>query len=180
MNDRNTKVKIPIDDFEIRICTTDHFSDIIRIQDEAFDALSSPDLLRRNTDEMLMDCLNPPHVTIGAWYNGELAGISILYYPGDDESDNLSLYLKNVDTKGLKSANYKLCIVKPKYRGNSLQYELGKILEQMAVKSGVKLMCATVHPDNIYSINNVLKLGFIYNRTLTKYGLERNLYYKFI
>lgn len=180
MNDRNTREKIPVEEFDISICTTEHFSDIIQIQDEAFETLSSPDLLRKNTAEMLLDCLNPPHVTLGAWYKGELAGISILYYPKKDESDNLSAFLENVDVKGLKSANNKLCIVRSQYRGNSLQYEMGKILEHMAAKSGVKIMCATAHPDNTYSVNNLLKLGFIYNRTLTKYGLERNLYYKFI
>lgn len=180
MKDKKLEVKIPINEFDISICTSKHFNDIIQIQDEAFKKLLSTDILRKNTNKMLMDCLKPPHITLGAWYNGELAAFSILYYPRSNDPDNLSLSLENIDTKEVKSANNKLCIVRPKYRGNSLQYELGKLIEHSAGKSGVKLMCVTVHPDNLHSIDNILKLGYIYNRTLTKYGYKRNLYYKFI
>lgn len=172
-------VKIPINEFKIHLCTSNHFNDIIQLQNEAFSTLLS-DILRRNTNEMLRDCLKAPHITLGAWYNGELAAFSILYYPKDNESDNLSLYLENVNINGVKSANNKLCIVNSKYRGNSLQYELGKLIEDIAIKSNIKLMCVTAHPENLHSINNLLKLGFIYNRTLIKYGFQRNLYYKFI
>jgi RimJ/RimL family protein N-acetyltransferase len=154
-------------------------NDILLLQKETIASLPSPEILRENTAEMLSECLAPPHYTVGAWYNGVFVGFSVLYYPHDD-AENLSLSLEGVDLTGLKTANNKLCIVREGYRGNALQYHLGKMLEQHAKNSGTNLLCATVSPKNQYSINNMLRLGFRYNRTLMKYGFERNLYYKFI
>jgi GNAT superfamily N-acetyltransferase len=128
---------------------------------------------------MLTECLNAPHYTVGAWYEGELAGFSVLYYP-HDKAEDLSLYLEGVEINGLKAANNKLCIVRKEYRGNELQYRLGMLLEKHARETGTELLCVTVSPKNTPSINNVLRMGFVYNRTLEKYGFERNLYYKYL
>jgi len=175
----NTIMKIQFEDFVIERCTPKDLKEILEIQNETLSDLPSADILRENTLQMLEECLNPPHLTIGAWYKGVLAAFSVLYYPHDDQ-ENLSLYLKSVDVNGLKTANNKLCIVRKDFRGNSLQYRLGMILERHAIDTETKLLCATVSPKNQFSINNVLRLGFVYNRTLNKYGFERNLYYKFI
>lgn len=100
-------------------------------------------------------------------YNNELAAFSMLYYLGPDE-ENLMVNLTGIDCTGLKDANYKLCIVKHDYRGNSLQYRLCLELIERAKKSGVDILCVTASPDNPYSIKNIEKLGFIYNRTFEK------------
>ncbi len=175
-------MKIQFDKFTIKQCSIDYLEEILRMQEEAILTLPSADLLRKNTPEMLRSCLLKPHFTIGAFYEDILAAISILYVPGDSE-ENLAQYLVGVDKDGLKTANYKLCIVREQFRGNRLQYNLGVILEQYAVEENVKLICATVSPKNSHSIHNIIELGFIYNRTIPvqKYGgVERNLYYKFI
>lgn len=172
-------MKIPFSDFVVRPCTQRDLEDILRIQYEALSDLPSPDILRENTPGMLEECLNYPHFTIGAWYEEKLVAFSVLYYPHDD-NENLSILLKDVDVSGLESANNKLCIVSKEFRGNSLQYHLGLIIEQHAISKGTNLLCATVSPHNPYSINNIVRLGYIYNRTLIKYGFERNLYYKLI
>lgn len=172
-------MKIQFDNFIIKQCTTSDLNEILVIQNETLVDLSSVDILRENTLQMLEECLCPPHLTLGAWYKGELAAFSVLYYPHDDK-ENLSIHLKSMDVSGLKTANNKLCIVRKDFRGNSLQYHLGLILECHAVRTGTKLLCATVSPKNSYSINNILRLGYVYNRMLNKYEFERNLYYKFI
>ena len=128
---------------------------------------------------MLRNCLNSPHYSIGAYYNGKLAGFAILYLPEHDE-ENLAMKLKSVDTSMMKSANFKLCIVRQQYRGNRLQVYLGELLEQYAFEQSIDILCATVSPENSHSMNNILKLGYIYDHTLTKYGLIRNLYYKLL
>lgn len=172
-------MKIRFEDFIIRQCTPGHLKEVLCLQNETLPDLPSADILRENTPEMLEECLNPPHHTVGAWYKGELAAFSVLYYP-NNEKENLSLSLKGIDVSGLITANNKLCIVRKKFRGNSLQYNLGLVLERHAASNGTNLLCATVSPKNPYSINNILRLGFVYNNTLLKYGFERNLYYKFI
>ena len=169
-------MKINISDFEIKECGEEHLPEILRIQEEAFEHLESPDLLRRNTPEMLLECLRAPHVTLGAFYGGRLAAFSILYFPQTDEerlSDSLSL-----DCTEKKTVNYKLCIVRKDFRGNSFQYELASRLLEIAKNAGMDIICATASPDNKYSDRNILRLGFKCDRTLEKYGYSRNLYYK--
>ena len=172
-------MKIRISDFAIRQCEPSNLKEILKIQNEALADLPCVDILRENTMQMLKECLNQPHLTVGVWYEDILAAFSILYYP-HDEKENLSIHLQSVDVNGLKTANNKLCIVRKDFRGNSLQYHLGLIVEHLAIDTGINLLCATVSPKNQYSIDNILRLGYMYNRTLNKYGFERNLYYKII
>ena len=172
-------MKVQFDDFTIEQCVPGHLDAILEIQNEALAELPSVDVLRENTLQMLEECLKPPHFTIGAWYEGILAAFSVLYYPHDDK-ENLALHLKSIDVAGLKTANNKLCIVRKDFRGNSLQYHLGLILEHYAKDTGIELICATVSPKNQFSENSILRLGFTYDSTLNKYGFERNLYYKYI
>lgn len=171
-------MKLSKNDFLIKECTNKDLEDILNIQQEAFELLNNSTILRKNSPETLLECLTKPNITLGAWYNGELAGFAVMIFPEPEE--NLADDLINIPCKNLKFANYKLCIVKEKFRGNSLQYELGKRLIEIAQNSGVQILCCTVSPENPYSIRNVEKLGFSYNRTLPKYGFIRNLYYKMI
>lgn len=173
-------MKIKIADFEFKKCELCDLNEIMQIQKEAFEILPDLSLLRKNTIEMIRECLLPPHVTLGAWYQGALVAFSILYFP-DEGEENLSYCLEGIDVTGLKTVNNKLCIVRRDFRGNSLQYTLSKKLEEYAKAASANLICATVSSKNSYSMNNILRLGYTYNKTLIKYeGLERNLYYKFL
>ena len=165
--------------FIFGLCNIHDLDEIIKIQDEVFTEEFDTDLLRKNSKNMLKECLSGEHITIGAWHNNLLVAFSILYIPYDDE-ENLANSLVGIDTSKLKTANYKLCIVRKKYRGNSLQYILATKLEQYAKSLGIDLLCVTASPKNTYSIYNITRLGYKYNRTLIKYNLERELYYKFI
>ena len=171
-------MRIDSAEFLIRPCVEEDLKRILDIQEQTFKQIGESDILRRNTPEMLQECLKSPHVTLGAWHGGELAAFSVLYFPDDDE--NLAKLLDNVDTSNLKSANYKLCIVKNEYRGNSLQYLLGMELIKAARERNVDILCCTASPHNPYSIKNIEKMGFKYNKTLQKYGFERNLYYSIL
>lgn len=172
-------MKISDSEFVFEKCSVEDLDEILQIQKETLETLENSEILRANTNEMLAECLVSPNVTVCARYNGKIAGFSVLYYPKDD-GENLAKCLKNVETNGIKNANYKLCIVREEFRGNSLQYKLASKLIEIASASGVKLICATVSPHNPYSIKNIERLGFAYNRTLTKYGYDRKLYYKFL
>ena len=163
-------------EFDIRPCGPDHLNALLDIQEEAFATLPDPSLLRRNTPEMFHACLLPPHVTLGAWHGDTLAAFSILYFP--EAAEDLSQSLIKPVPAGTKAANYKLCIVRPAFQGNGLQCRLGLALERCARQAGVGLLCATVSPKNQHSVDNFRRMGYVYDRTSTKYGLERALYYK--
>ncbi len=57
--------------------------------------------------------------------------------------------------------DYGPMFVNPKYVGNNLQYQMLKYLDEYVKSKSYKIAIGTVHPDNIYSINNLIKDGFI-------------------
>ena len=173
-----SSIKIPFDEFEISRGTEENLEEILELQEETLAGLDNPVLLRRNTEEMILSCLREPNYTIIVRYKGELAAIAVLFVPDDEE--NLAKYLSDVEYEEGTDVNYKLCIVKDKFRGNSLQYETGMLLLEEAKNRGYKIACSTVSPYNEHSRANIVKMGFAYNRTLSKYGFDRHLFYKFL
>ena len=169
--------KILLKDFQIKQLGPQHVVEILALQERIFDSLTDKSTLRHNTPQMFEMCVQPPHYSLGVWYEGNLVGLAILYCP-DMGEENLAKCLQGVDVNAETSANYKLVLVEPHCRGNGLQFHLGLLLEQQALIMGKTVMCCTVSPDNPYSRNNMLKLGYAYNRTLNKYGSIRDLYYK--
>lgn len=157
-----------------RPCTLQHLTHILELQETAFLHLDDPTLLRRNTSEMFASCLSDPHVTFGAFDKEKLVAIAIFYVPSTPEED-LSTSLQN--QHNLPSANYKLCIVHPDYRGNRLQITLGEEIIEYARQQGYRLLCATASPLNIASHKNLIHLGFTLDSQSTHYGFERNVYY---
>ncbi|MDY5969644.1 MAG: hypothetical protein SPJ13_06500 [Bacteroidales bacterium] len=153
---------------------------MLQLQDEAFEELGDPSLLRRNSPAMLRACLCGPHFVLGAWaQEGVLAAFSVLYFPMD-QADDLSLLLEGVDLAGRCAANNKLCIVHRPFRGNGLQLSLGWGLEREAYQRGVRVLCSTASPHNAASCSSLLKQGYLLNRRLRLYEgeMERNLYVK--
>ena len=62
--------------------------------------------------------------------------------------------------------------VHPDYRGQKLQHRM--MLHAEKELAGKILLC-TIHPDNRYSLNNVLKQGYTIEKKLEKYGSIRYL-----
>ena len=58
--------------------------------------------------------------------------------------------------------DYGPIMVNPKFIGNGLQYQMTKFLDEYCVNRGYKYVVTTVHPDNVYCLNNVNKLSMEY------------------
>lgn len=175
----------------LQYLTAEHLQAILSLEEEVLARLERADLLRRNTPEMWATCLLPPHLTVGLFSDeGELAAVAVLFVPQRGSGEDLSASLGEqtaVQCRQLsahspeveiRSANYKICMVHPRWRGNGYQLMLGRRLEEEAVRRGVGLLCATVSPYNTASIRNLQHLGYRYDRTLPKYGYDRQLWYK--
>ncbi len=170
-------MKYSDNDFVFRRCTSDCISSICEIQEIAFSMLDNPDILRRNSKEQLSECLEDPHYTIGAFHNDKLAAFAVLYDSISKENIGYDIGLNDDQIKF--SANIKLVIVLPEYRGNGLQKKLISRLERIAKDRGKKILCATVSPNNIFSTKNFEHLGYQLHSCKFKYGgLKRNIYYK--
>ena len=60
--------------------------------------------------------------------------------------------------------------VHPDYRGQGLQHRMMLHAEQ---ELGGRILMCTIHPDNCYSLNNVLKQGYAIEKKTEKYGSIR-------
>ena len=161
---------------QLRPCQPSDLQAVISLNETIYSALPDKSILRHNSPEMIASCIEDPNVTIGIWEGDTLIAIGMLYVPQCIEED----HFHDLGLQGdFKSANQKLFLVREGYRGLGLQRRLIREVEKVAVERGFNLLCTTVAPNNVYSINNFLKEGYVYAKTEMKYGgLQRNLYYK--
>ena len=171
-------MKINTKEITFKKLTKEHIGLLLDVQEETFLAHNGdPDFLRRNTYETLEVCFDKNSLVLGAYLNDELIGFGILL-DAQDTAENLAKDVEVIQDK-LTSANVKLIIVRPSYRGNGLQKIIINKLQEHAKNCGFSYLCATVSPVNNYSLNNFLGTDFINYKTLNKYGgLSRILLYK--
>jgi len=172
--------------FDIRPCGLEDIAAVRGLEGEVLASLERPDQLRRNTEEMWRACLQAPHFCLGAWVRGDgvgqdaaLVAVAVLFVPAEGDGEALAPLLQTVEAKGLHAANFKICMVHPRWRGHGLQVMLGNELHEEAQRRGIRLLCATASPHNTASVRSLQKLGYTADHTLTKYGFERTLFYRF-
>ncbi len=171
-------MKINTNDLTFKKLDSSIIPTLLEIQEEAFLAhVGSPDFLRRNTTETFSVCFSDKSLVLGAYYNGEMVGFGILL----DAKETYENLAKDVDLIEdlLSSANVKLIIVRPNYRGNGIQKILIEKLSSYAKEVGFSWLCTTVSPVNPWSLDNFKKCEFLEAKRLEKYGgLSRILLYK--
>ena len=82
----------------------------------------------------------------------------------------------NLDYKEV--IDYGPMFVNHKYVGNKLQYQMLKYLDEYVTSKCYKTAIGTIHPDNIYSINNLIKDNFILTGSRNFKRGTRNIYVK--
>lgn len=155
--------------FEFKKLSIESVPLLLEVQEEAFEyAKGNTDFLRRNTYETLAVCFEGQSEVLGAFDGDTLVAFGILYVAGEGK-ENLAYDVDEIVDINT-SANVKLIIVRPDYRGNGLQRALVAKLENTAKKAGFEWLCATVAPTNNWSYDNFIKSGFALCKILTKYG----------
>ena len=101
--------------------------------------------------------------------SGAIAGIFIVALPGMKE-ENLGRDIELAQEELGKVAHMESVAILPSYRGNGLQYALMQQGEADLRKMGYSYLMCTVHPDNLYSKNNVIRQGYEVVLTKEKYG----------
>ena len=109
---------------------------------------------------------------MGIWLaeeNERIAAVFCVVYPGDREF-NLGYDLGFTEGELSRVVHMDTAAVHPDYRGHGLQHRM--MLHAERELDGRILMC-TIHPDNRYSLNNVLKQGYSIEKKTEKYGSVR-------
>lgn len=108
----------------------------------------------------------------------EFAGLFTTIFPGLGP-ENLGRDLGFSDEDLIKSAHMETVVIAPKYRGHHLQARLMAKAEEDLKAAGYKHLLCTIHPENPYSLNNALSLGYKVEKLVEKYGgLPRNILLK--
>ena len=117
------------------------------------DNMEHPEWLSEFSKDELINLLNHDG-KIFNYYDKEVLVSSIMYIP----SNNKSLRKHSIEHDEALVGSCGPVLVNPKYVGNGLQLKMMKMLDEYAKKlKNKKYMFTKVHPDNIYSIRNILK-----------------------
>lgn len=75
----------------------------------------------------------------------------------------------------LQVVNMDTAVVHPNYRGLGLQKRLMQCAENELFKTGRHILMCTVHPQNQFSLHNVLSQGYTICKTVAMYGSVRHV-----
>ena len=108
----------------------------------------------------------------------EFAGLFTTIFP-ELGHENLGRDLDFSDEDLIKSAHMETVVIAPEYRGHHLQARLMAKAEEDLKVADYKYLLCTIHPENPYSMNNALSLGYKVEKLVEKYGgLPRNILLK--
>ena len=127
--------------------------------------------------------LDPPEVVYSMLENGTMeiwlamdkdrvAAVFSLLYPGL-ETYNYGYDLELSETDLLRVVHMDTSAVHKDYRGLGLQRKMVQTAERELSQTGDKILLCTVHPDNLFSLKNMMQQGYEIQRRLYKYGSER-------
>lgn len=143
------------------------FLDAIRVEMQQKDwfYLDPPDTVRDMMANGIMDF----------WLamDGErIAAAFSIVYPGLD-SCNYGYELELTQEELLRVVHMDTAAVHWDYRGLGLQRKMVQTAEDELAGKGRRILLCTVHPENLYSLNNMQKQGYAIQRHVEKYGSGR-------
>ena len=142
-----------IDGFDLEILEASDLEKALAFQRRVIDGMNNKEWFTPLTrKEFLKPIMGRDNVYMLKDGKNEVA----LFVGTADFSDEIEEY-------GLTDNNVLLVdsiMVAEEYRGRGLQRKILDFLFGRAQVLGVRALVATVHPDNVYSVNNFVKLGY--------------------
>lgn len=146
---------------------------VIRFLDEIKDAMLQKDWLYLDPSEEI--CAMMHNGTMELWLAEEgsrLAAVFTILHPGL-ANYNYGYDLRFSETELLQVVHMDTAAVHPDYRGRGFQIKMMLMAEQALTGRGRRILLSTVHPQNQYSLNNLLRQGYIIQKQVEKYGSVR-------
>lgn len=156
---------------ELRICRADErdVPEIAGIMEETYRQMEHPDWFCTDDADFLKRHICEEGFILKAEIEGETAGFLVVRYPGGAK-DNLGSYLKLSEEEKKLVAHMESAAVRSGCRGHGIQKRLMAAGEEILWENGFRYIMGTAHPDNRYSVNNFLKLGYEIVAEDLKYG----------
>lgn len=99
---------------------------------------------------------------------GEIAGFFLVKEP--ELSENLGTYLDFDNEMLQRVAVMDSAVVGSAWRGNGLQGKMLVKAEELIDRKRFSYLMCTVHPENVYSLGNMQRYGYVVKKTTECYG----------
>lgn len=157
-------------DAKIRRLTNRDLDKILLLQDFIYESMVDKSLFAKTEKEEFENMINNKGEVIGVvTEDDELIAFGAMIKP-KFKKFNLGYDLNYDDKKLISIAHIESTVVHSDYRGNRLQRTLVEELEKVAKDKGCCIFCATVAPQNEFSLNTFIKLGYKIAIEKEKYG----------
>lgn len=105
--------------------------------------------------------------------DGEIAGYFVVTYP--DPGEDLGHFLSYSPEQTAQEAVMDTASVGAKYRGYGLQRRMAEEAESEIIREreNIKYFLCVIHPDNVYSLSNMRKLGYEVRKEVVYHGRWR-------
>ncbi|WP_066714843.1 GNAT family N-acetyltransferase [Clostridium sp. Marseille-P299] len=156
--------------FDIKFSQAD-YNDVIEISEiikEAIKLMPNASWFCADDAEFIKRHISKEGIVVKAVQGEKIAGYLMVRFP-KEAKDNLGNYLDLNQMQLMKVAHMESTAVLPEFQGMHIQRSLIEWAESY-LQNNYNYFMATVHPDNIYSLNNFLSLGYEIVVTTKKYG----------
>lgn len=154
----------------LKYLTKDDIPQMIHLQEEIINGIEDTSIYVAFTEEELHHYFEIEHGLIGYVTSEDVLISLAIYLKKGDHPSNYGYDLELSMEEVLQVGHVDTVLVDSKYRGNQLQYKMCQALEDIALAKHTPIMCATASPDNLFSVNNFLKLGYEIKKDKLKYG----------
>lgn len=159
----------------IRKGTVADTEQFIRLLDTVREAMEHKEWFYLDPHGFVREMMKTGKMELWVAMDGErMAAAFDILRPGLDEY-NYGYDLNLTKEQLLRVINMDSAAVLPEYRGLGLQRKLIAMGEEQLRREGKRILLCTVHPDNRFSLDNVLKQGYQIQKKLDKYGSVRYL-----
>ena len=147
--------------------------DFIRFLEKIAAGMSQKEWLYLDPPELVRNGMADGTLELWVAMDGDrIAAAFTVLHPGlGPENYGYHLGLSEADLR--KVVHMDTSAVHPDYRGQGLQGKMVQTAEKALSGQGNKILLCTVHPDNHYSLNNMLNQGYEIQMRTGKYGSER-------
>lgn len=156
---------------QIEVLTEDRVEEALKFQKEIIDAMDNKEYFCPLTKEEFLEPIKGRDNVYFLKYNNKTIG---LFVATCDIPEVLTEYqLKNNNVLLIDSI-----MIREEFRGYGLQRQVLTYLYNRAKELKLDGLVATVHPDNIYSLNNLLYSNYKIINKLTLHGGDRYIVFK--
>ena len=160
---------------EIRKGTREDLEGVIQLLQQVRENMERKDWFYLDPPEEVRELMEEGRMELWVAMDGSrMAGALSVVYPGLG-AHNYGYDLDMEADALMKVVCMESAAVHPDYRGMGIQKLLLERAEAQLTGNGERYLMGTIHPENVFSLNNALKQGDQICRTIEKYGSVRHL-----